>query len=314
MHEAKFAHLFQEAVSTFEPDQKRRCRADIIPLALCALLLSWNKASAGDQNTRGQTSVNYSSTPASFATNHLWLTPPRAARFSLGFETYSHWQAPISGLRGTLYRLGNLRLDFGISANVVFQIYGPLRQMLDIDSAASTPVPGMPTSGTTSDAGDFSVATILRLWENRRKDFAFGLQVETRLPNSTQRKGIGTNTTDIFLAVLASKKWHTGILFGELGMGILTAPLETDVQNDVLLYGMGAAWKARPRVQFFGEINGYLTTRNIIPAGTEARGMARAGLAWQFNSWSVEACAQHGLTDNEGEWGVRANLVRGISW
>ena len=263
---------------------------------------------------RAQNREKHVVTPALLATPHPWLAPPHAVHFSLGVEWRADWQAPISGLEGNLYRLGQVRLDCGISSNVVFQIRGPLRQVLDIEAGAAMPLPGTPSSGTTSDVGDFSLATIMRLWENRRKDFALGLRVETRLPNSTQSKGIGTNTTDIFLSAFAAKRADLGIVFADLGLGILTAPLTTNAQNDVLLYGLGAAWNMRQHVQIFGEINGYLTTRNVIPAGTEERGIARAGLAWHRNPWSVEASVEHGLTENEGTWGSSVNLVRRFSW
>ncbi len=292
---------------------KKRCRTAFIPIFVLALVSNLEALAEG-RSARAQTPAEFFFSPASLITNHPWLMPPRAAQLGLGFEIRAQWQAPISGLQGTLYRLALVRADFGISSNVVLQIRGPVRQDLAIDEIASTPQPGMPRSGTTSDAGDFSIATILRLWENRQKDFALGLRVETRLPNSTQRKGIGTNTTDIFLSVLAAKKWHTGMIFGDLGMGILAAPLEPDVQNDVLLYGLGTILNVREQLRLWGEINGYATTRNIIPVGTKARGAARAGLAWRRGQWGVETSVQHGLTKNEGEWGISLSLVRQIIW
>jgi hypothetical protein len=154
----------------------------------------------------------------------------------------------------------------------------------------------------------------MRLYENRSKTAALGFRVETRLPNSTQIKGIGTNTTDIFMSVLASRKWRGGLILGDLGMGILAAPLEVNVQNDVLLYGLGTIINVRKQLRLFGEVNGYLTTRNIIPLGTEARGTARAGLAWNSSPWGIEGNVQHGLTRNEGTWGGQVSLVRQINW
>ncbi|MGH7491475.1 MAG: hypothetical protein ACREOO_03665 [bacterium] len=292
---------------------KKKCRTAVIPIVVFAVVPNLG-AFDGDRGGRDQTEPDYSFTPVSLTTNPLWLVPARTAQFGLGFDIHAQWQAPISGLQGTLYRLAIVRAEVGIASNVVLQIRGPVRQILAIDETSSQPLPGMPASGTTSDAGDFSVATIMRLYENRSKTAALGFHVETRLPNSTQRKGIGTNTTDIFMSVLASGKWRNGMIFGDLGMGILTAPLEVNVQNDVLLYGLGTILIVREQLRLFGEINGYLTTRNIIPVGTEARGMARAGLAWQCSSWGVETSVQHGLTRNEGKWGGSVGVTRKISW
>lgn len=243
-------------------------------------------------------------------TNHLWLLPASSMQLSLGGEMRSRWQAPLSGLQGRLLRFGVTRVDFGVSSNVVIQIQGAIRQQLEIDKSSSQPKAGFPASGTTADAGDFSVATIVRIAQNAAQTTAFGVRAETRLPNSTQKKGIGTNTTDIFLAAMLSQKLEKLLLFGEVGMGILTAPVETDEQNDVLTYGLGAIYRVSSRLQFAGEINGYLTTRNIIPAGTEARSVARAGASWLLKAVNLELSATRGLTVNEGTWGGMLGLAR----
>lgn len=248
--------------------------------------------------------------PDFLTTNPLWLLPASSMQISLGVEARSDWQAPLSGLQGRLLRLGVMRVDFGASSNVVIQMRGAIRQQLEIDEISSQPQAGFPTSGTTADAGDFSVATIVRIAQNRTQTTAFGMRAETRLPNSTQKKGIGTNTTDVFLAAMLSQKLEKLLLFGEVGMGILTAPVETDEQNDVLTYGLGVSYLASPRLQFAGEINGYLTTRNIIPAGTEARGVARAGVSWFLKAMNLELSVTRGVTRNEGTWGGMLGLTR----
>lgn len=248
--------------------------------------------------------------PHFLTTSHLWLLPASSMQISLGVEARSRWQAPLSGLRGRLWRVGVACVDFGVSSNAVIQIRGAIRQQLEIDETSSKPLAGFPAGGTTSDAGDFSVATIVRIAQNATQTTAFGMRAETRLPNSTQKKGIGTNTTDVFLAAMLSQKLEKLLLFGEVGMGILTAPVETDEQNDVLTYGLGAIYRVSSRLQIAGEINGYLTTRNIIPAGTEARGVARAGASWLLKSVNLELSATRGLTGNQGTWGGMLGLAR----
>lgn len=243
-------------------------------------------------------------------TNHLWLLPASSMQMSLGGEMRSRWQAPLSGLQGRLWRFGVTRVDFSVSSNVVIQIRGAIRQQLEIDETNSKPQAGFPASGTTSDAGDFSLGTIVRIAQNRTQTTAFGMRAETRLPNSTQKKGIGTNTTDVFLAAMLSQKFEEFLLFGEAGMGILTAPVETDEQNDVLTYVLGTIYRASSRLQFAGEINGYLTTRNIIPVGTEARGIARMGASWRVSSVHLELSVTRGVTRNEGTWGGMLGLAR----
>ncbi len=255
-------------------------------------------------------SIKYTFTPQFLTTPHLWLTSSRTINASVSFETRSHWQAPLSGLEGTLRRCALLRFDFGVANNVTLQIRGAVQQQLEIDTARSHPLEGFPISGTTRDAGDFSVATIIRVLSNKKQNTALGLRIETKLPNSTQSKGIGPNTTDLYVSALASRKFSRGLVFGDLGLSILTAPRNLDEQNDVLSYGLGGSFSLSQRLQIAAEINGYLTTRNIIPLGTEARGVARAGLSCLIGSFNLEGAAVHGLTSNEGNWGGSVGLVR----
>ena len=120
---------------------------------------------------------------------------------SASFETRSHWHAPLSGFAGRLERWALLRFDFGVAHNVTLQIRGAVQQRLVIDAARSQPALGFAASNTTRDAGDFSVATIVRFFSDKEKKTAIGFRAETKLPNTTQSKGIGPNTTDIYLSV-----------------------------------------------------------------------------------------------------------------
>lgn len=233
---------------------------------------------------------------------------------SASFETRSRWHAPLSGLAGTLQRWSYLRCDFGVADNVTLQVRGAVQQQLRIDATASNPLAGFPASGRTRDAGDFSVATIIRLFSDKQNQTAFGFRAETKLPNTTQSKGIGPNTTDIYLAVLASHRTRALLLFGDLGIGILTAPRELDVQNDVLSYGLGGSIAIGKRMNFAIELNGYLTTRNVIPLGTEARGVARAGCSYAINTFKLEAAIAHGLTQNEGDWGASIGVAKAMQF
>lgn len=251
-------------------------------------------------------------TPHFLYTPHLWLTTARMINASASFETRSHWHAPLSGIVGTLQRWSYLRFDLGVANNVTLQIRGAIQQQLRIDTNASSPFANMPFSGTTRDAGDFSIATIIRLYSREQNQTAFGFRAETKLPNTTQSKGLGPNTTDIYLSVLASHRMRALLLFGDVGIGILTAPRELDAQNDVLSYGLGASFRLTRSVNLAAEINGYLTTRNVIPLGTEARGVARAGLSWRLRALQIEAALAHGLTANEGDWGASVGVARAV--
>ena len=72
---------------------------------------------------------------------------------------------------------------------------------------------------------------------------------------------------------LASKLY----VYGNLGLGILTAPLDRFTQNDVLLYGLAATYEYNERLTFVGEVNGRYSTRKNAPRGTESDGAGRVG-------------------------------------
>ncbi len=284
----------------------------LIRSAICAALLLHHSPLEGGQADVAQRhdSVEHKPTPHFLSTSHLWLAASRTIAASASFETRSQWRAPVSGLAGTLQRWAHLRFDFGVADNVTLQIRGAARQQLRIDAARSHPVEGFPASGTTRDAGDFSVATIIRLLSDKQNKTALGFRAETKLPNTTQSKGIGPNTTDIYLSVLASHHLGPALVFGDLGIGILTAPRNLDEQNDVLSYGLGGSLSLGRRATIAAELNGYLTTRNVIPIGTEARGVARAGFSYALGAFNFEAAVVRGLTANEGDWGGSVGLTR----
>ena len=272
-----------------------------VSLALLTILLEALTTAAHAQTDYGRP------TPMLLQTDHPWLaTPDRRLRLSLGMGTRSAWRAPISGLQGDLLEMGIVRADWTVASRVIIQLRGTIRQRLKIDEQHSAPVAGYPQSGTTEDVGDFSLATVLRFYENKPHTVALGLQFETKLPNSTQVKGIGTNTTDINLSALLAARYSTLLAFASAGIGILQAPLEIDEQNDVFLYGIGLTWALHRRWELAGEINGWFNTRNLIPLGTESRGALQLGVTWRHRELSVETMLRHGVTVNEGNWGVAA--------
>ena len=237
--------------------------------------------------------------PLSLYTNSLQLPTKGNIRLYTGFELRPNWQAPITRATGDLYRFGTLRCDFGLAENVMIQIRGAVKQVLK-------------SNGKTiaSDAGDFSIATIARLLSEKSNRPALGFRLETKLPNTNQDRGIGANTTDITMAILATKNFRSFTAFSDIGLVILTAPRQINDQNDALVYGLGLMWNLNKKIQFAGEINGFTSPRDQIPLGTEDRSAARLGLTWRLPKLALEIVAINGLTEREGNWGV----IAGASW
>jgi len=243
--------------------------------------------------------LNSPSSPLALQTNMLRLPPKGGMWLHAGFEWRQNWQAPITRAVGDLYRYGTLRLDFGLAENVSLQIRGAIKQVLKSNSKI-----------VARDAGDFSIATIARVLPEKPHRPALGFRVETKLPNTNQDRGIGNNTTDITMSVLATKELGSALIFSDLGLVIMSAPRQINDQNDALVYGLGVAWSLNKKLQLAGEINGFTSPRNQIPLGTEDRSAARLGFVWKFSKFAVEILAVKGLVHREGNFGVMAGLSR----
>lgn len=242
----------------------------------------------------------------------------------LGWEPGSVF--PLSGLRGDLYRLGTISVAYAFADGAVLEVRGDAWRVLRIDGRGSSSVPLDPgvADGTTADAGDFRIASVVRLLGRARGPSA-GVDVAVKLPNSKETRGIGLNTTDFEGSVFGS--WGGGALraTGELGVGILTAPLRTFVQDDVLLYaaelvwtpGRGARDGRRPSapapVRLWLGVSGRANTRNVVPVGLEDRGSVRGGVEWSRGGWALDGSAAVGYADDSPDASFTFGLARRLT-
>lgn len=247
--------------------------------------------------------------PLLIQTNSLPLMSRGTVFFHAGYEFKKNWEAPVSQFRGNLHRFGVLRFDFYLSERVSLQVRGVVNQYLDAWRPNQSRLPNV-SFNAANDVGDFSITTLAYLIPDGFYHPAFGLRVEAKLPNTNQNNGLGTNTTDIKLSVLTSKRLGSFNLYSDMGVGILSAPRQLNEQNDVLLYGFGGSVKVGRNMLLAGELNGFLSTRQNVPLGTEDRGQARLGMVWRFSQLAVEIFPQYGLTHRDGSLGIAA----GLSW
>lgn len=214
-------------------------------------------------------------------TEDVDIIKPGVIRIETGFEFLQNQRFPLSGLRGDLTKLADTRLSFGLASNVEFQVEWTLQNFLSIKSRTPSAVDlklGLNESDT-NDVGDVKLWMKIKLRNEARIAPALGFRFGVELPNSNQARGIGLNTTNVFGMITAGKHFGGEKLnvFGNLGLGILTAPLEATSQNDVLLYGLAGSYAATDRVNIVGEINGFHSTRKHAPLGTEDFSEARLG-------------------------------------
>ncbi len=224
-------------------------------------------------------------------TEDVEIVKPGAVRLDFGFDFVQNRDQTLSGLNGDLTRVGVISLTFGLAPNVEFELGGVLQNYLSINrriQAAPFPLHLSEGTNSTHDTGDFFLATKFKLRNEGKRAPALGFRFGAEMPNSNQERGIGVNQTNFFATTLAGKHFGKKLyVYGNLGLGILTAPLDRFTQNDVLLYGLAATYEYNERLTFVGEMNGRYSTRKNAPRGTESDGAGRfgarikaAGLLW----------------------------------
>lgn len=213
-------------------------------------------------------------------TEDVDIIKPGVIRIESGFEFLQDQRFPLSGLRGDLMKLADTRLSFGLAPNVEFQVEWTIQNFLSIKSRTPSPINlklGVNESDS-NDVGDARFWMKIKLRNESRITPALGFRFGAELPNSNQARGIGINTTNFFGVVTAGKHFGDKLnVFGNLGLGILTSPLDANSQNDVLMYGLAGIYTATDRVNILGEVNGFHSTRKRAPLGTEDFSEARFG-------------------------------------
>ncbi|MDQ3321414.1 MAG: hypothetical protein M3525_02985 [Acidobacteriota bacterium] len=246
-------------------------------------------------------------------TEDVDTTPEGAIEFAAGVDFLQNAKFPLSGLKGDLTRVGDVRLTVGFASNVEFQIEGVLQNFLAVNSATNpAPIPLNVVGNSTRDTGDFTLSTKIKLRNETSNLPAVGFKFGFQMPNTDQARGIGTNQINVFGKVLVQKKFgrQTGKearfnTFGNLGLAIMTAPIERFTQNDVLLYGLAGIYRANDSVNIVGEINGRASTRRgSAPLGTESVGQLRLGTQIKASGLRFDTAAIFGLTKFSPRTGV----------
>jgi hypothetical protein len=244
-------------------------------------------------------------------TEDVDIIPPGTLRIEAGIDFIQNAKFPLSGLTGDVTRVGVIGINVGLSPNVEFQIDGVVQNVLSINSVSvPSPIPLElgPGAGSTNDTGDFTLSTKIKLRNETRRGPSLGFRFGVQLPNSNESRSIGLNQINAYGTVLIGKKFgRDGRVntFGNLGLGILTAPLERFTQNDVLLYGIASIIRLNKNISFAGEINGRANTRGgAAPLGTESQSEARLGMQIRATGLRFDFAGIAGLTDFSARSGV----------
>jgi hypothetical protein len=251
-------------------------------------------------------------------TDDVDITPAGSIELGVGTDFFQDAKFPLSGIKGDLTRVGDIRVRTGFSSNFEFQIEGSLQNYVAINSRTRSLVPLSLTGNTTNDVGDFTLSGKIKLRNETRLTPAVGFKFGFQMPNTDQARGIGTNQINVFGKVLLQKKFGSVVdrtprfnAMANLGIGILTAPLERFTQNDVFLYGLGGIYRVTDHFNVASEVNGRMNTRGgTAPVGTESSGQFRLGAQIKASGLRFDAAAALGLT----KYSPHTGIIVGVTW
>lgn len=219
---------------------------------------------------------------------------------------------PLSGLRGDLVSGPTIGVSVGVGPIAEIQIDGSFYRQLTITERRPAPLSNTLsfTGDKTSAVDDFVIATKLRLLNEGAGRPAIALRFATRLPNASNESGLGQDTTDFFASFLVGKTVKSLRVVGNVGIGIVGDPVVAARQEDLLIFGMSLARAIGGGLELVTEYNGRLNLAATSPvAGTESRGIARAGLRFTRGPVRLDTAALVGATSRDLDLGVTAGLT-----
>ncbi len=251
-------------------------------------------------------------------TDDIDITPQGAFELGVGVDFFQNAKFPLSGIKGDLTRVGDIRLKTGMSSNVELQIEGTLQNFVAINSQGPSAIPLSVTGNSTNDFDDFTISAKVKFLNETRLLPAVGMKFGYQMPNTDQAKGIGTNQINIFSKIIVQKRFGKRAgktplanIYGNLGLGIMNAPLANFTQNDVLLYGLAGIFRVNERNNIVSEVNGRLNTRSgDAPIGTESIGQFRVGTQIKASGLRFDTAAFFGLT----RYSPRTGVIFGVTY
>jgi Putative MetA-pathway of phenol degradation len=229
-----------------------------------------------------------------------------------GIEYGGGVEFPIYGLKGGLWRLPALGVSIGISSIAELQIDSGYSRMRVTSRRPAPLAPILDFQGDhTSSIEDVVLATKIRVLSEGTNRPSFGLRIATKLPNARNQSGLGTDMTDVSLAVLVGKTIRSIRVVGNLGVAIIGDPTQTAVQYDPTIFGVSLARALAPGFDVVTEIEGRWQAYKDTPQpAAENRAALRGGLRYTRGAVRVDAGLRTGFGDVEPEIG----FTTGVTW
>lgn len=128
------------------------------------------------------------------------------------------------------------------------------------------------TGRHVSDWGDLSIGTKINFLKEAKSHPSLGVMYLVKLPNTSHDELLGSNATDFFLSVLASKQFSEIELRANLGLGILDDPDQPHSQLDIYTMGIVCIFPIGKQQHLFVECAGFLGSHS-----DQAKFVARYG-------------------------------------
>ena len=230
--------------------------------------------------------------------------------FEGGVETGQDARYPLSGLRGDRLAMP-LGVSFGLGSIAELQLDAGY-MWFGIDARVDAPLAfRVPADATrTHDLIDLVVATKIRLLAEGARRPAIGVRFSTRLPNASNESGLGLDTTDFALGVLAGKTVGSVRIVVNGGLAILSSPLVGTIQNDAFVGSVSIARAMTTALEIVGEIGGQkVFFADVPPIGAEPLGEVRAAVRYTRGRTRVDGGILLGFTERSPDFGIMAGVT-----
>jgi hypothetical protein len=241
------------------------------------------------------------------------IIPPGNLSLEFGFDFLQNAKYPQSGLQGDLTSLGVIGINVGLGEIVEFQIQGTAHNFLSINERTAAPItPILNSDGTaTRDYGDLLFSTKILMVPEGRRFPSLAFRPSVQLPNASTASGLGLNSTQFYGTFILGKHFGKLNTFANVGLGILTNPIEAGIQNDVLVYGLAGIYPVTNSVNVAGEVFGRWSTRkSAVPLGTESLSQLRLGLQIKGAGFRWDLAGIAGLSETSPYSGITFGVTK----
>lgn len=278
-----------------------------IAISVWSLAAPAARAQLADAGPEGHTGQRPLATVDPLLAEPGWLVVEIGAAFAHDREI------PAVGLRGNVLRVPELTLRLNVARRVELRVdtgyevlfvhersEAPLSAELDYDGESS------------SDIRDPVISTLVRVRDESARAPALGLKIATRLPVASNQSGLGLDTTDFFLALLAAQDAAGLRWVANVGLGILEVPTTVTSQNDVLTYGFSVSRVVAERLAVAAGVDGHVDLSGQVHPGTEDTSVIRLGGRFGTGGSTIDAAVLIGLAEVDAPIGITVGVTRAI--